>query len=224
MPQARGADHAVAAAVAAVVVVVAVVAVADRTRVEAVRAQGPAAVTLRERAAPPAAVDPKRAALAIWQPAYIGLGSNLDDPRTQVLAAVEKLRALPNTRVVAVSKLYGSKPFGPVKQGDFVNAVVGLLTQLDAPALLNEAKAIERALGRPEKYERWGPRVIDLDILVYGCEKRADPALTIPHPGIVERNWVLYPLADIAPSLDIPGVGRVAELKGNIAPEGLWTL
>ncbi len=160
----------------------------------------------------------------IWQPAYIGLGSNLNDPRAQVLNAIEKLRALPGTRVIALSKLYGSKPFGPVKQSDFVNAVAGLLTQLDAPTLLKEAQAIELALGRPGKHEHWGPRIIDLDILVYGREKRADPALTIPHPGIVDRNWVLYPLADIASSLDIPGVGRVAELKGNIAPEGLWTL
>ena len=160
----------------------------------------------------------------VWQPAYIGLGSNLNDPRAQILNAVEKLRALPTTRLVALSRLYGSKPFGPVKQGDFVNAAAGLITQLDPLTLLQEAKNIERALGRPEKYERWGPRVIDLDILVYGREKRTDPVPTIPHPGIVERNWVLYPLADIAPSLDIPGVGRVAELKGAIAPEGLWTL
>lgn len=148
----------------------------------------------------------------------------MNEPRTQVLNAIEKLRALPKTRVIALSKLYGSKPFGPVKQSDFVNAVVGLLTQLDAPTLLQEAKAVERSLGRPEKYERWGPRIIDLDVLVYGREKRSDATLTIPHPGIVERNWVLYPLADIAPSLDIPGVGRVAELVGGIAPEGLWAL
>lgn len=162
----------------------------------------------------------------VWQPVYIGVGSNLNDPRAQVLSAIEKLRALPNdkTRVIAVSKLYGSKAFGPVKQSDFVNAVVGILTQLDAPTLHDETRAIECALGRPEKYERWGPRVIDLDLLVFGREKRADPALTIPHPGIVERNWVLYPLADIAPSLDVPGVGRVAALKGSIAPEGLWAL
>ena len=162
----------------------------------------------------------------VWQPAYIGLGSNMNEPRTQVRSAVEKLRALPGgtTRVVAVSKLYGSKPFGPVKQADFVNAVVGILTQLQSPALLQEMHALERALGRPEKHERWGPRVIDLDLLVFGRERRADPTLTIPHPGIVERNWVLYPLADIAPSLDIPGFGRVAALKGSIAPEGLWPI
>jgi 2-amino-4-hydroxy-6-hydroxymethyldihydropteridine diphosphokinase len=162
----------------------------------------------------------------VWQPAYIGVGSNLDDPRAQVLKAIEKLRTLPGgtTRVVAVSKLYGSKPFGPIAQSDFVNAVVGLLTQLDAPALFQHTRDIERALGRPEKHERWGPRIIDLDLLVFGREKRTDPALTIPHPGIVERNWVLYPLADIAPDLDIPGLGRVAALQGKIAPEGLWPL
>ena len=198
-------------AVAHAVAVAGVVAVAGQPRVEVVRAQGAAAVTSPDTR-------------AVWQPAYIGLGSNMNEPRTQVLNAVEKLRALPTTRVIALSKLYGSKPFGPVKQSDFVNAVVGVLTQLDAPTLLQEAKNIERALGRAEKSERWGPRIIDLDVLVYGREKRADPTLTIPHPGIVERNWVLYPLADIAPSLDIPGVGRVAELKGAIAPEGLWTL
>jgi 2-amino-4-hydroxy-6-hydroxymethyldihydropteridine diphosphokinase len=150
----------------------------------------------------------------------------MNEPRTQVLNAVEKLRSLPGgtTRVVAVSKLYGSKPFGPIAQSDFVNAVVGVLTQLESPALLLEMQAIERALGRAEKQERWGPRVIDLDVLVFGREVRTDPRLTIPHPGIVERNWVLYPLADIAPSLDIPGLGRVAALKASSAPEGVWPL
>jgi 2-amino-4-hydroxy-6-hydroxymethyldihydropteridine diphosphokinase len=198
-----------------------------------VKSRGPAPTTPERDVGTAAStgVDRKLAApaatFARWQPAYIGLGSNMNDPRAQVLNAVEKLRALPTstTRVIALSKLYGSKPFGgPANQPDYVNAVVGLLTQLDAPTLFQEAKSIERALGRPEKYERWGPRIIDLDILVYGREKRTDPALTIPHPGRVERNWVLYPLADIAPSLEIPGVGRVADLKGSIAPEGVWPL
>jgi 2-amino-4-hydroxy-6-hydroxymethyldihydropteridine diphosphokinase len=165
--------------------------------------------------------------MGVWWPAYIGVGSNLDEPRTQVLKAVDKLRAsadVAHTRVIAVSPLYGSVPLGPVKQADFVNAVVGVLTQLDAPSLLNALRAIESALGRPAKHEKWGPRVIDLDLLVYGRERRDDPALTIPHPGIVARNWVLYPLADIAPDLDVPGLGRVAELKGRSAPEGLWPL
>jgi 2-amino-4-hydroxy-6-hydroxymethyldihydropteridine diphosphokinase len=155
---------------------------------------------------------------------YIGVGSNLDDPRAQVLKAIDKLRELPATRVITASKLYGSKPFGPIAQADFVNGVVALLTQLASPALLEHTRAIERALGRPEKYQRWGPRIIDLDVLVFGRETRADPTLTIPHPGIVERNWVLYPLADIAPDLDIPGLGRVAALKDRIVPEGLWPL
>jgi 2-amino-4-hydroxy-6-hydroxymethyldihydropteridine diphosphokinase len=164
--------------------------------------------------------------MPVWQPVYIGVGSNMSDPRSQVLQAIAKLNEIPGrtTRVIAVSKLYGSKPFGPIAQSDFVNAVVGILTQLDPPALLEATKGIERALGRPEKYQRWGPRIIDLDLLVFGREKRADPTLTIPHPGIVERNWVLYPLADIAPELDIPGLGPVAALKGSVAPEGLWPL
>lgn len=162
----------------------------------------------------------------VWQPVYIGVGSNMNDPRAQVLKAIAKLGEIPGgtTRVVATSKLYGSKPFGPVAQDDFVNAVVGILTTLDPPQLLKETQAIQTAMGRPEKYERWGPRIIDLDLLVFGREKRTDPGLTLPHPGIVERNWVLYPLADIAPDLDIPGLGRVAALKGRIAPEGLWPL
>jgi 2-amino-4-hydroxy-6-hydroxymethyldihydropteridine diphosphokinase len=183
--------------------------------------------------------------MGVWWPAYVGVGSNIDDPRAQVLRAIEKLRALdaiaspprPSksvnqpaapeaaaTRVVLISPLYGSKAFGSVPQPDFVNGVVGLLTQLDAPALLKELRSIESALGRPEKHEKWGPRVIDLDLLVYARERRTDPTLTLPHPGIVERNFVLYPLADIAPDLDVPGLGRVAELKGRIAPTGLWPL
>jgi len=159
--------------------------------------------------------------MGVWRPAYIGVGSNLDDPRVQVKKAIEKLRAVRDTRVIAVSPLYGSVPFGPVKQADFVNGVVGVLTQLDAPALHSEMRAIETALGRPAQHEKWGPRVIDLDLLVFGRERRDDPALTIPHPGIPARNWVLYPLADIAPDLDVPGLGRVAGLKERIAPQGL---
>ncbi|HEY1283340.1 MAG TPA: 2-amino-4-hydroxy-6-hydroxymethyldihydropteridine diphosphokinase [Steroidobacteraceae bacterium] len=162
--------------------------------------------------------------MGLWQPAYIGIGSNLSDPRTQVQKAIDTLRAVRDTRVIAVSPLYGSVPFGPVKQPDFVNGVVGVLTQLDAPTLLHEMRAIEIALGRPAQHEKWGPRVIDLDLLVYSHERRDDPALTIPHPGIPARNWVLYPLADIAPDLDVPGLGRVAGLKGRVVPEGLWPL
>jgi 2-amino-4-hydroxy-6-hydroxymethyldihydropteridine diphosphokinase len=157
----------------------------------------------------------------LWYPAYIGVGSNLEDPRAQLLRAFSKLAELPGTRVVLRSPVYRSRPFGPVEQPDFVNAVVGVLTQLEPHPLLASLRAIEAAQGRPEQRERWGPRVIDLDLLVYGRERRQDPELTVPHPGIVERNFVLYPLADIAPDLDIPGLGRVTELKGRVTSEGL---
>ena len=158
---------------------------------------------------------------AAWQPAYIGLGSNLEDPRAQIRRACAGLQALAATRLVRVSPLYRSKPFGPVPQADFINAVAGVLTQLDARALLGELLALERALGRPAERQRWGPRIIDLDLLVFGRERRDEPGLILPHGGIVERNFVLYPLCDLAPDLDVPGLGPVAELKGRLASEGL---
>ena len=162
--------------------------------------------------------------MEIWQPAYIGVGSNLDDPQSQVLRACSKLAQLPTTRVLLTSRLYGSRPFGPIAQADFVNAAVGVLTQLEARTLLAQLRALEAILGRPERHQKWGPRVIDLDLLSYGRERRNEPELTLPHPGIEERNFVLYPLADIAPDLDVPGLGRVTELKGRVTSEGLTLL
>ena len=162
--------------------------------------------------------------VAIWQPAYIGLGSNLEDPKAQVLSACAALESFASCRLVRVSPLYRSKPFGPVPQPDFINAVAGMLTQLDSRTLLGELLALEKALGRPAERERWGPRIIDLDLLVCGRERRGEPGLTLPHRGIVERNFVLYPLCDLAPDLDVPGLGRVAELKGRLAPLGLERL
>jgi len=162
--------------------------------------------------------------MLLWRPAYIGVGSNLNDPRTQVHLALQRLKALPTTRVILRSALYASRPFGPIAQPDFVNAVAGVLTQLESLALLRDLRAIETALGRPAARERWGPRIIDLDLLAYARERRADGELVLPHPGIVERNFVLYPLADIAPDLDLPGLGRVAELKRQVGSEGLTPL
>ncbi|HEX5207240.1 MAG TPA: 2-amino-4-hydroxy-6-hydroxymethyldihydropteridine diphosphokinase [Steroidobacteraceae bacterium] len=159
-----------------------------------------------------------------WQPAYIGIGSNLEDPKAQVLRACDALKALPATHLVRISPLYRSKPFGPVPQPDFVNAAAGVLTQLDSRGLLESLRAIEREFGRPAERQRWGPRIIDLDLLVYGRERRDEPDLSLPHPGIVERNFVLYPLADLAPDLDVPGLGRVAGLRGRLTPEGLERL
>jgi 2-amino-4-hydroxy-6-hydroxymethyldihydropteridine diphosphokinase len=159
-----------------------------------------------------------------WQPAYIGVGSNLADPRAQVLAARARLGEVRDTRVVLSSRLYASKPFGPIAQPDFVNAVVGILTRLDPETLLGELRALEAAMGRPAQHEHWGPRVIDLDLLSYGRERRSGESLTLPHPGIVERNFVLYPLAEIAPDLELPGLGRVAELASRVTSEGLTAL
>jgi 2-amino-4-hydroxy-6-hydroxymethyldihydropteridine diphosphokinase len=162
--------------------------------------------------------------MAPWRPAYVGVGSNLEDPRMQVLKALGSLARLPRTRLELTSPLYRSRPLGPISQPDFVNAVAGLLTQLEPAALLEELRALEVAHGRPLLHERWGPRVIDLDLLAYARERRRGPELTLPHPGIPERNFVLYPLADIAPDLDLPGLGRVAELAGRVTAEGLARL
>jgi 2-amino-4-hydroxy-6-hydroxymethyldihydropteridine diphosphokinase len=162
--------------------------------------------------------------MATWQPAYIGVGSNLQDPRARVLEGLSRLAQLPQTRLVLTSRLYGSRPFGKADQPDFVNAAAGLLTQLDSMALYQNLHAIEVAMGRAERHERWGPRIIDLDLLGYARERRSDPTLTLPHPGIVERNFVLYPLAEIAPDLDVPGLGRVAALAAAVTAEGLTLL
>jgi 2-amino-4-hydroxy-6-hydroxymethyldihydropteridine diphosphokinase len=159
-----------------------------------------------------------------WIPAYVGLGSNLDEPRTQIGRALNALADLPGSRLVLRSRLYGSKPFGPVPQPDFVNAVAGLLTTLDADAFFAALRALEPQLGRVPPRQRWGPRAIDLDLLLFGSERRDAGELLLPHPGIVERNFVLYPLADIAPDLTIPGRGRVRELAARVSPEGIWTL
>jgi 2-amino-4-hydroxy-6-hydroxymethyldihydropteridine diphosphokinase len=147
-----------------------------------------------------------------WVPAYVALGSNLDDPRTQVERALAALAGLPDTRRVLSSSLYRSRPFGPVTQPDFVNAVAGVLTRLDPAALLAQLKALEARLGRERPVVRWGPRRIDLDLLVHGAARIVEPGLEVPHPGIAERAFVLVPLAEVAPDLVVPGRGRVRDL------------
>jgi 2-amino-4-hydroxy-6-hydroxymethyldihydropteridine diphosphokinase len=161
---------------------------------------------------------------ALWRPAYIGLGSNLSEPAAQVRQALQQLGLLPQTRLVAVSRLYGSRPMGPVSQPDFVNAVAGVLTQLTAIELLRALRNQEAQAGRPAAREHWGPRIIDLDILVFGREQSSSPELVLPHPGVVERNFVLYPLADIAPDLDVPGHGAVRQLLAAVSADGVWPL
>jgi len=159
-----------------------------------------------------------------WTPAYVGLGSNLEGPQQQVERGFDALARLPETLLVARSRRYRSRPLGPQDQPDFVNAVAGLLTRLDPEALLAQLKQLEVTLGREQPVRRWGPRVIDFDLLLFGAEKRATPALTLPHPGLLERNWVLYPLQDIAPSLWVPGQGRVADLAERLGADGIEPL
>jgi 2-amino-4-hydroxy-6-hydroxymethyldihydropteridine diphosphokinase len=159
-----------------------------------------------------------------WLPAYVGVGSNLDDPRAQVTRAFDALGKLPATRVLARSPLYETPPLGDVVQPTFVNAAAGLLTQLSPEDMLAALRALEKVLGREPPRERWGPRIIDLDLLVLGREQRATDILKLPHPGIAERDFVLYPLADIAPDLEVPGVGFVRALRDRVDNRGVRKL
>jgi len=159
-----------------------------------------------------------------WLPAYVGVGSNLDDPRRQVERAFDALAQLPHSQLVLRSPLYRTRPLGEVEQPEFVNAAAGLLTQLTPEALLAELRRIERELGREPSRQRWGPRRIDLDLLVLGRETRTGESLTLPHPGIAERDFVLYPLADIAADLTVPGLGTVAALRARVTNRGIERL
>jgi 2-amino-4-hydroxy-6-hydroxymethyldihydropteridine diphosphokinase len=153
---------------------------------------------------------------------YIGVGSNLQDPRAQVSEALEALGKLPRTHCRARSSLYTSPPMGPPDQPEYVNAVACLATALPAMELLSALRAVERAHGRVRDGVRWGPRTLDLDILTYGDERIATPELRVPHPGIPERAFVLYPLAEIAPpDLEIPGMGPVRALLARCPRGGL---
>lgn len=163
-------------------------------------------------------------AMPRWLPAYVGVGSNLDEPAAQVRRALAALVELPDTRLVVSSPSYRTRPFGAVVQPPFVNAVAGLLTLRAPEELLADLRDLERRLGRAPPRERWGPRLIDLDLLVVGRETRASEALTLPHAGLAMRDFVLYPLADIAPDLEVPGLGTVAQLLSRVTNRGVEKL
>ena len=148
--------------------------------------------------------------------AYIGIGSNLGDPEQQVRAAIDALRRLPRSTFVGASRLYRSAPWGNAEQPAFVNAAAAISTELAPRELLDALLAIERAHGRVRDGERWGPRVIDLDILVYGDARIDEPGLHVPHRHLAERAFVLLPLADLDPDLEIPGQGRVRALAERV--------
>jgi len=156
--------------------------------------------------------------------AYVALGSNLGDSRRYLGEAIEAMARLPSTRVTARSRLYRTPPWGMLEQPPFLNAAVRLDTGLAAGELLDALLAIERAAGRTREGERWGPRTLDLDLLHMEGVRMADARLTLPHPRIGERAFVLLPLADLAPELDLPGQGKVAELLAALDHSGCEAL
>ncbi|MDP4536239.1 2-amino-4-hydroxy-6-hydroxymethyldihydropteridine diphosphokinase [Alkalimonas collagenimarina] len=155
---------------------------------------------------------------------FIGLGANLDQPVQQLEQALNALRLLPASRFVNCSAFYGSKPMGPQDQPDYVNAVAELATTLAPEALLDELQRIEQQQGRQRKDERWGPRTLDLDLLLYGNQQIATERLTVPHYGLPEREFVLYPLHDIAPELQLPDGRMLRDLLTQVPRNGLHQL
>ncbi len=155
---------------------------------------------------------------------YIGLGSNLAEPVSQLRGALAALGGLPRTRLAAVSSLYASDPLGPPDQPRYVNAVAALETEIAPLELLDALQTIERAQGRIRKDERWGPRTLDLDILLFGQRRIDEPRLQVPHYHMHARAFVLYPLAEIAGDLLLPD-GRPLQTLLDACPfEGLERL
>lgn len=152
---------------------------------------------------------------------FVAVGSNLGDPVSQANVAIDALKQLPKTQFVQTSSLYSSTPMGPQDQPDYINAVVELTTELTPLELLDCTQAIELEQGRVRKEERWGPRTLDLDILLYGNEVMDSERLTVPHYGMKEREFVLYPLAEIAPNLTLPCGTRLDDLLKVVAQNGL---
>ena len=151
--------------------------------------------------------------------AYVALGSNLGDPRQQVLDAIAALARLADTRLLRRSALYRTPPWGVLEQPPFINAVAELDTGLSPRALLQALLAIEQRAGRV-RAERNGPRTLDLDLLHVEGVRLDSPELTLPHPRMAERAFVLVPLHDLAPALSVPGLGTVAGLLARIDPAG----
>ena len=156
--------------------------------------------------------------------AYIGLGSNLDHPKQQIKDALLELEALPNTQLVATSSLYCSKPMGDLEQPDYINAVAKIATSLSPERLLDELQKIENQHQRSREGERWEPRTLDLDIILYADQKIVTQRLEIPHYGMADREFVLIPLQEIEEDPIIPGQEPLARLIENLPPHELKKL
>jgi 2-amino-4-hydroxy-6-hydroxymethyldihydropteridine diphosphokinase len=149
--------------------------------------------------------------------AFVGIGANLGDREATIRRAVELLDEIDGIEVVAMSTLRETEPWGPVEQPAFVNGAFAVETTLEPPELLAALLDVERLLGRVRAGERWGPRTIDLDLLLYGERVVDEPGLTVPHPRLHERRFALEPLAELAPDAVVPGRGTVAELLRGLS-------
>lgn len=153
--------------------------------------------------------------------AYIGLGANMGDPVAQIQSALGDLRAVPGTILHTCSSLYRTPPVGPQDQPDFINAVACLETNLPAITLLHHMQDIENRYGRSRGGRKWGPRTLDLDLLLFGREHIEEENLTVPHPEMTKRGFVLYPLLEIAPDIHIPGKGAARDWLDKIDHTGI---
>jgi 2-amino-4-hydroxy-6-hydroxymethyldihydropteridine diphosphokinase len=147
--------------------------------------------------------------------AFVGIGSNLGDREDNLARAIELLSAEDGVEVVAVSEIRETEPVGPIAQGPFLNGAVRIDTDLGPAELLERLLAVEQRLGRVRR-ERFGPRTIDLDLLLYGEKVVDEPGLTVPHPRLHERRFALEPLSDLAPGLEIPGKGPISGLLSEL--------
>jgi 2-amino-4-hydroxy-6-hydroxymethyldihydropteridine diphosphokinase len=154
--------------------------------------------------------------------AFVGIGANLGDARANVLDAVERLRMLPDVSLEAVSSLYRTAPIDS-SGDDYINAVARLSTVLPAQALLEALFAIEQAHGRERPYFN-APRTLDLDLLLYGDEQISTATLTVPHPRMHQRAFVLMPLLELAPDVSLPGLGRAADFAASVSDQGIIRL
>ena len=164
--------------------------------------------------------SPDAVAAVGMMPAYVGLGSNLGDSADIVRAAMVALAGLPGTRLVRASRLYRTPAWGMTAQPDFINAVAMIHTRLSPPDLLAAMLRIERDAGRErceDGSDRWGPRTLDLDLLLYGDQVIEQPGLRVPHPHLHERGFALLPLVEIAPEAQIPGIGPARAALAQVA-------
>ncbi len=157
--------------------------------------------------------------------AYIGLGANLGEPARQVLDAIDRLARLNGVKLSAASSLYRStaliSPYSATPQNDYCNAVAAIETELSPQNLMAALLAIETGMGRLRTHQRWSSRCIDLDLLLYGDCLIDEPGLTVPHPEITKRNFVLIPLAELNPQVMIPAVGEAGKLAAAIGSDGI---